>query len=311
MMQRNIFKRFVITKNIKRGKMVSKFILQKGDCLDLLKKIPDKSINLIFADPPYNLSGGGNITCRSGKKVICNKGKWDIIKDIDAFNLKWLIECKRILSDEGTIWISGTLHNHPSIGFILKKLGFWIINDIVWFKPNAPPQLQPNRLAPSTELIWLASKSKKYYFNYDLAKQINGGKQMRNLWELSAIRHLTAHPTEKPEKLLERVILLGSKEGDWVLDPFMGSGTTGVVAKQNSRNFIGIELDKDYFEIAKNRIEKTRKNLEDSNEIEKSTQMVVIEQKSVLFERKIFLANNSEITGKETVPTIVKNKENS
>lgn len=115
--------------------------------------------------------------------------------------------------------------------------------------------LQGNRCAPSTELIWLASKSKNYFFNYELARQLNGGKQMRNLWTLSATRHLTKHPTEKPEKLLQRIILIGSKEGDTILDPFMGSGTTGVVAKQLCRNFVGIEIDQEYFEIAAKRID--------------------------------------------------------
>ena len=235
-------------------KMVSKIELKKGNSIEILQSYPDGSIDMIFADPPYNLSGKRNITCKNGKKTVCNKGDWDVIEDIHEFNEEWLKECKRVLSDKGTIWISGTLHNHPSIGVLLKKLGFWIINDIVWFKPNAPPQLQPNRLAPSTELIWLASKSKKYYFDYLKAKKLNGGKQMRNLWTLTAKRHKTEHPTEKPEDLLERIILLGSKEEDIILDPFMGSGTTGVVAKRLNRSFVGIEIDEGYFNIAKNRI---------------------------------------------------------
>ena len=234
--------------------MISKIDLMHGDCVNILKNLPDNSVDMIFADPPYNLSGRGNITCKNGKKVVCNKGDWDIIENVHIFNEEWLKECKRVLSDDGTIWISGTLHNHPSIGVLLKKLGFWIINDIIWFKPNAPPQLQPNRLAPSAVLIWLASKSKKYYFDYQKAKKLNGGKQMRNLWTLTAKRHKTEHPTEKPEDLLERIILLGSKEDDMILDPFMGSGTTGVVAKRLGRHFLGIEVDKDYFNIAKNRI---------------------------------------------------------
>lgn len=229
--------------------------LKKGDCIKILKEIPDNSVDLIFADPPYNLSGKKHTTCKSGKKVNCNKGEWDIIENIDEFNKSWLEECKRVLTDDGTLWISGTLHNHPSIGFLLKKLGFWIINDIVWFKRNAPPQLQPNRLAPSTEIIWLASKTKKYYFDYDKAKEINGGKQMRNLWDMPAQRHKTIHPTEKPETLLERIILIGSKKGDVILDPFMGSGTTGVVCKRLKRKFIGIEIDEKYYKIAKERME--------------------------------------------------------
>ena len=280
--------------------MEEKVILKEGNCIDLLKKLPANSVNMIFADPPYNHSGNNNITCKSGKKTKCNKGEWDIIEDLEKFNLEWLTECKRVLADDGTIWISGTLHNHPSIGVLLKKLGFWIINDIVWFKPNAPPQLQPNRLAPSTELIWLASKSKKYFFNYNLAKEINGGKQMRNLWELTATRHLTTHPTEKPEKLLDRIISLGSKEGDLVLDPFMGSGTTGVVAKRKGRKFIGIEIDKNYFNIAKERIKKiVQTPIEIKEEVTRSPQMVIFERKSLMIERKVFVTNNIKEQGRQ------------
>ena len=232
----------------------SKIVLKKGDCIKILKKMPPNSVNMIFADPPYNLSGKNHITCKNGRKVNCNKGVWDMIEDIDKFNHDWIKECMRVLADDGTIWISGTLHNHPSIGFLLKKMGYWIINDIIWFKPNAPPQLQPNRLAPATEMIWLASKTKKYYFDYGKAKELNEGKQMRNLWTITAKRHITKHPTEKPEDLLERIILLGSKKGQTILDPFMGSGTTGVVAKKLGRKFIGIEISDEYLNIAKKRI---------------------------------------------------------
>ncbi|MBI3308138.1 MAG: site-specific DNA-methyltransferase [Candidatus Melainabacteria bacterium] len=231
-------------------------ILKKGECVSILKGMPDKSVDMIFADPPYNLSGKNHITCVNGRKVNCNKGIWDMVEDIDKFNYDWIKECMRVLKDDGTIWISGTLHNHPSVGFLLKKMGYWLINDIVWFKPNAPPQLQPNRLAPSTEIIWLASKTKKYYFDYEKAKELNEGKQMRNLWTITAKRHITKHPTEKPEELLERIILLGSKDGDTILDPFMGSGTTGVVAQKLGRRFIGIEIDDEFFNIAENRIKK-------------------------------------------------------
>ncbi|MGI6411466.1 MAG: DNA-methyltransferase [Bacteroidales bacterium] len=237
---------------------MSNIKLQFGDCVELLKKIPARSVNQIFADPPYNLSGENFQTVKSGKMVTCDKGDWDIIDNIHKFNEEWIKECIRVLADDGTIWISGTLHNHPSIGVLLKKLNLWIINDVIWFKRNAAPLLSRNRLAPSTELIWVASKTKKYYFDYDTAKMINGGKQMRNLWEINAERHLTIHPTEKPETLLERIILLGSKQGDTILDPFTGSGTTGVVAKRLKRNFIGFELSPEYFEIAKNRINGTK-----------------------------------------------------
>lgn len=234
-----------------------KIDLQQGDCRVLMKNLEPKSIDLIFADPPYNLSGENYLTTKNGKIAKLHKGEWDIIEDIHKFNEEWIIECIRILSDTGTIWISGTLHNHPSIGVILKKLGLWIINDVIWYKPNATPLLSRNRLAPSTELIWVASKTKNYFFNYELAKQINGGKQMKNLWELKAEKHKTIHPTEKPESLLERIILISSKKGDTILDPFMGSGTTGVVAKRLERNFIGFEIDDEYFNIASRRINET------------------------------------------------------
>ncbi|MDR1544389.1 MAG: site-specific DNA-methyltransferase [Prevotellaceae bacterium] len=230
--------------------------LYNDNCLNVLKTLPEKSVDLIFADPPYNLSGEGYLTTQNGKVAKLHKGDWDIIDDIYKFNEDWISACVRVLSDNGTIWISGTLHNHPSVGVILKKLGLWVINDIIWYKPNATPLLATNRCAPSTELIWVASKTKKYFFNYDLAKQINGGKQMKNLWIINAERHTTKHPTEKPKTLLNRVIALGSKENDVVLDPFLGSGTTGVAAIQQNRNFIGIEISKEYFEIAKERIEK-------------------------------------------------------
>lgn len=236
---------------------MSNIKIKKGDSVELLKKIPTGSVNLIFADPPYNLSGATFQTVQSGKMVKCDKGDWDIIDDIHEFNENWIKECIRVLADDGTLWISGTLHNHPSIGVILKKLNLWIVNDVIWFKRNAAPLLSKNRLAPSTELIWVASKSKKYFFDYDTAKVINGGKQMRNLWEINAERHKTTHPTEKPETLLERIILIGSKKGDTVLDPFLGSGTTGVVSKKLKRNFIGFEISPEFFEIAKNRINTT------------------------------------------------------
>ncbi|MCX7736054.1 MAG: site-specific DNA-methyltransferase [Candidatus Kapabacteria bacterium] len=229
--------------------------LYKGDCLNVLKAIDSNSIDLIFADPPYNLSGEDNLTTKNGKVAKLHKGNWDVIDNIHLFNETWLKESIRVLSNYGTIWISGTLHNHPSIGIILKKFGLWIINDVIWFKRNATPLLSKNRFAPSTELIWVASKSKKYYFDYDMAKKLNGGKQMKNLWEINAEKHKTIHPTEKPESLLERIVLIATKEGHTVLDPFMGSGTTGVVSKRLNRNFIGIEIDENYFNIAKTRIE--------------------------------------------------------
>jgi len=238
---------------------VANITLKNGDCIKVLKKLKPKSVDMIFADPPYNLSGKSHLTVKSGKPVQGFKGDWDVVEDNAKFSEEWIAECIRVLKDDGTIWISGTLHNHPIIGVTLKKLEMWIVNDVVWYKHNATPLLQTTRLAPSIELIWLAAKSKKYFFDYPLAKEINGGKQMRNMWQINAQRHKTKHPTEKPETLLERIIRIGSKKDAVILDPFMGSGTTGVVAKKLGRKFIGIELDKEYFENAKIRIKNTKK----------------------------------------------------
>ena len=153
---------------------MNKIEIKKGDCLKLLKKLDDGSVDMIFADPPYNMSGKKNQTVKSGKMTTLYKGDWDVIEDINKYNSEWLSECIRVLKDDGTIWISGTLHNHPSIGVTLKALDLWIINDVIWYKRNAPPLLSKTRLAPSTELIWIASKSKKYFFDYDLGKILNG-----------------------------------------------------------------------------------------------------------------------------------------
>ncbi len=236
--------------------MITSKIIE-GDCIEVMTGMEADSIDMIFADPPYNLSSRTSLTVRSGKPVTCHKGKWDEIENLHQFNIRWIDACKRILKPSGTIWISGTLHNHPSIGMALKQIGYWIINDVVWFKPNATPLLSRNRFAPSTELIWVASKGKKYYFDYALAKAINNGKQMRNLWTINAKRHVTSHPAEKPEELLDRIIRIGSKTDSLILDPFLGSGTTGVVAKRLGRNMIGIETDSDYIKVAGKRIRET------------------------------------------------------
>ena len=229
--------------------------LHRGDCIAWLRDLPAASAQLIFADPPYNLSGRAHQTLRSGRPAKCDKGAWDKIDDLESFNDAWIRACLRALRPDGTIWISGTLHNHPSVGQALKRQKLWLINDIVWCKRNAPPLFTRNRFVPSTELIWLAAKSKAYYFDYAEATRRNGGKQMRNYWEINAQRHVTPHPTEKPEILLERIVAIGSRPGDLVLDPFMGSGTTGVAAKRLGRRFAGCEINPQYFLWAQERLE--------------------------------------------------------
>ena len=237
--------------------------LFKGDSLKLLKEIDDNSIDLIFSDPPYFLSNDG-MTCKSGKMVSVNKGEWDKIDtytEIEIFNEIWLKECQRILKDNGTIWVSGTHHNIYSVGNTMKKNNYKILNVITWEKPNPPPNLSCRYFTHSTEQILWGSKNQKskHLFNYPLMKKMNDGKQMKDVWKMTSPskseKKFGKHPTQKPEQLLERIILSSSNEGDLVLDPFQGSGTTGVVSKKLNRRYIGIELEKKYLDVSIKRLE--------------------------------------------------------
>lgn len=243
-----------------------------GNCLEVLDTIKEKSIDMIFADPPYNLSNNG-ITCKNGKMVSVNKGEWDkslgFEKDLE-FHEKWISKCKRVLKDDGTIWISGTNHNIYKCGYILEKLGFYIINDIVWYKPNAAPNLSCKTFTHSHEtLLWAKkSKDKKHFYNYELMKNLDfmndklksKNKQMRSVWSLptSSKREKIYgnHPTQKPLNLLIRIILSSTKENDTILDPFNGSGTSAIACKIiKNRNYIGIEIDKNYIDLTYKRLE--------------------------------------------------------
>lgn len=238
------------------------FILLKGDALDILPLIPENSVQMIFADPPYFLSNDG-ITCSSGKMVSVNKGNWDKgRKDIKAkhlFNKDWLEKCRHVLDTNGTIWISGTYHNIYSIGMALEELEYKIINNITWYKKNAPPNLSCRYFTHSTETVLWAKKSvkAKHTFNYQIMKELNGGKQMRDVWEIPTTKKSEKvfgnHPTQKPLELLKRIILASTNEGDIILDPFNGSGTTGIAAVELNRKYIGIELEEEYLEITKKR----------------------------------------------------------
>jgi len=234
-----------------------------GDCLQLLSRIPRNSINAIFADPPYFLSNGG-ITCHAGRMVSVNKGKWDVSQGTEEnhrFNLAWLSECQQVLTKNGVIWVSGTAHVIFSVGFAMQQLGLKILNDIIWFKPNASPNLSCRYFTHSTEtVIWAAKNQKsKHTFNYELMKQLNNGKQMRNVWEITTPQRKEKahgkHPTQKPLKLLERILLTSTNEGDTVLDPFNGSGSTGVAALRLGRKYLGIELSEEYLELTIKRLE--------------------------------------------------------
>lgn len=238
------------------------FTLAKGDCLELLPNINFK-FDMIFADPPYFLSNGG-ISVQSGKQVSVNKGDWDksqgFEKDND-FNKQWLSLCRDKLTDNGTIWVSGTFHNIFSVAQSMTELGYKILNCITWQKNNPPPNLSCRFFTHSTEFILWAKKSNKskHYFNYELMKAINGGTQMRDVWTLPSIakweKSCGKHPTQKPLPLLARIILASTKENDWILDPFSGSGTTGIAATILGRRFVGLEQEFEFLDMSKARRE--------------------------------------------------------
>jgi site-specific DNA-methyltransferase (adenine-specific) len=245
--------------------------LLKGDCIAILNQARENSVDMIFADPPYFLSNGG-ITCHAGKMVSVNKGKWDKSKGVEEnhkFTLEWLKACQRVLKPNGTIWVSGTTHIIYSAGFAMQELGYKILNDIIWYKRNAPPNLSCRYFTHSTEIILWAAKNEKskHYFDYKLMKSMNHGKQMRNVWEISAPpaeeKKFGKHPTQKPVELLTRILLASTKEGDLVLDPFCGSSTTGVAAFQLNRKYVGIDLENEYLQLSKKRLEQTIKEKTD------------------------------------------------
>ena len=249
------------------------FKLYNDDCLKIMGKLyednPNGLVDCIWTDPPYFLSNDG-ISCQAGKVVSVNKGDWDKsmgLQENHIFNKKWLLLCQKLLKKDGTIWVSGTHHVIYSIGFAMQELGFKILNEITWEKPNPPPNLSCRYFTHSTEtIIWAAKTEKsKHLFNYELMKNINKGKQMKTVWQFLPPSNMEKtygkHPTQKPLKLVERCLLASTKKESLVLDPFMGSGTTGVVSKMLKRNFIGIEKEKIFFDIANERINNTVSNL--------------------------------------------------
>ena len=241
-----------------------------GDSFKMLSKIKPETVDCIFADPPYFLSNDG-ISVSGGKQVSVNKADWDkgmTLNEKHKFNRKWIRMCKRVLKENGTIWISGTMHNIYSVGMALEQEGFKIINNITWEKRNPPPNLACRCFTHSTEtIIWAKKDSKKakHIFNYELMKEINGGKQMKDVWQGSLTSQKEKaegkHPTQKPEYLLERIIEASTLPGDIVLDPFNGSGTTGVAAKRLGRKYIGIDNVEEYLELSKRRIQKEQETL--------------------------------------------------
>jgi site-specific DNA-methyltransferase (adenine-specific) len=239
--------------------------LYQGNCLELLDTIADEypqgRFDMIFADPPYFLSNGG-ISCHAGKMVKVDKGEWDKSRGIELnheFNLEWLRRCQRILKPNGTIWVSGTHHVIFSIGYAMQQLGYKILNDIAWEKPNPPPNLSCRYFTHSTEtVLWAAKNEKsKHVFNYQEMRKVTG-KQMKTVWTMTAPGHAEKthgkHPTQKPVSLVERCVLASTNEGDLVLDPFLGGGTTAVAALRTGRKCVGIELDEAHAKLSVQRI---------------------------------------------------------
>ena len=244
----------------------SKFIL--GNSLNELKLLDSDSVDMIFCDPPYFLQLNKELLRPDMTIVNGVKENWDKFSsyaEYDDFSNMWLKECKRILKKDGTIWLIGTYHNIYRLGYHLQNLNFWILNDIIWNKVNPLPNFKGTRFTNAHEVIIWASKSKKskYTFNYHTMKKMNNNKQMRSDWSLKVCQgkerlknqlKKTLHSTQKPEELLERIVLASTKPGDFVLDPFFGTGTTGAVCKKLGRKFIGIESNLTYMKAAKKRI---------------------------------------------------------
>jgi site-specific DNA-methyltransferase (adenine-specific) len=253
------------------------FKLYQSNCLDILNELPENSVDMIFADPPYFLSSG-SFTCQNGKMVSVKKGDWDLsngTKKNFEFHLEWTNACRRVLKPGGTIWISGTYHSIYQCGFALEVNKYHFLNDIAWFKPNASPNLSCRFFTASHEtLIWARrDKNAKHTFNYDLMK--NGdwpddfikkpNLQMRSVWVQGTPKPIEKrfgkHPTQKPEGLLKRIVLASTNKGDLILDPFTGSSTTGLATHLFDRKFIGIDTEKQYLDLSIKRFEELDKNL--------------------------------------------------
>jgi len=256
-----------------------------GDCIEVLNSLPENSVDLIFADPPYNLQLQNDLYRPNLTKVDAVDDGWDKFEDFkayDKFTYEWLHACQRVLKETGTIWVIGTYHNIYRVGAIMQDLGFWFLNDIVWIKSNPMPNFRGVRFTNAHETLIWAQKKKgaKYTFNHQSMKALNDDLQMRSDWTLPLVtgrqriksNGTKAHSTQKPEGLLYRVILASSNPGDVVLDPFFGSGTTGAVAKRLGRNWIGIERDKKYIGIAQKRIDAVMEADSEAIHVEKRKQ---------------------------------------
>ena len=273
-----------------------RFVLYSGDCLSLLPLFPAGSFDMIFADPPYFLSNGG-ITCHAGKMVSVNKGKWDRTRGFQGnyeFTRDWLERCQRLLKPNGTIWVSGTSHIIHTVGCCLDQLGYKSLNDITWVKPNPPPNLSCRYFTHATEtIIWAArDKKSRHTFNYPLMKHINGGKQMISVWTLDAPRRAEKtfgkHPTQKPLALIERIIAASTREGDLVLDPFSGSGTTGIAAARLGRAYVGVEMEEEFIQLCTKRYRREYLEAGPSPLLATEAEVSGTKQKKSLATRRLF-----------------------
>ncbi|MCE5329818.1 site-specific DNA-methyltransferase [bacterium] len=270
----------------------SRFKLFLGNSIEILKELPENSVDMIFADPPYFLSSG-TFTCQNGKMVSVKKGEWDLSNGTKSnfdFHLAWIKECRRVLKPNGTIWISGTYHSIYQCGFALEINDFHFLNDIIWFKPNASPNLSCRFFTASHEtLIWARKDRKsKHTFNYEVMKDNRWpedqlkkeGMQMRSVWSIDTPKPVEKkfgkHPTQKPYNLLKRIVLASTNKGDLILDPFTGSSTTGIAAYIAGRSFIGIDNEKQYLELSIKRFNELEKNLKNK--------LKLFEEKNEIFE---------------------------
>jgi site-specific DNA-methyltransferase (adenine-specific) len=243
-------------------------VVYLADCVELMRLMPAGSVDVVFADPPYRLSKGG-LTVKSGRLAPVDKGSWDrslgFRKDHE-FNVRWLREARRILEPDGTLWVSGTHHIIFSLGFALQRLGFRILNDLIWWKPNATPNALHTAFTHAHETLLWASKSKgaRHTFNYDLINGPDPVSQMSSVWRISTVpkkeKLYGYHPTQKPLRLVRRALLASTREGDLVFDPFCGSGTTAVAAKELGRFFVGAELEAEFAELSARRIKAVRRD---------------------------------------------------
>ncbi len=240
----------------------------QGDCIASMRALPDACVDMVFADPPYNLQLGGDLFRPEGGRVDAVDNDWDKFDSnavYDAFSTAWMAEARRILKPNGTLWVIGSYHNIFRVGAVLQDQGFWILNDIIWRKANPMPNFRGTRFTNAHETLIWASKGEKarYTFNYRAMKTLNDELQMRSDWtfpicggqERIKRNGTKAHPTQKPEALLYRILLASTKPGDVVLDPFFGTGTTGAVAKRLGRHWIGLERDETYIDVAQERID--------------------------------------------------------